>query len=200
MKIKIRFKYPDNPIRYIKGSDLVPHPQNWRTHPTAQLDALRGVFAEVGMVDAVKGIELEDGRVMLIDGHARAEILPDQEIPVLILDLTPEEAKKILATFDTVGDLAGVDTELLDSLLAQVNSENIAISQMLAQLAEENGIGVQEGVQSLKDVEIKEPPKMTWVLIGIPVVKYGEIAAIIENIANDPGTIVETTVTNAKAD
>lgn len=32
----------------VPASELVPNPKNWRTHPTAQADALKGVLAEVG--------------------------------------------------------------------------------------------------------------------------------------------------------
>ena len=140
MDVRIRFKYPKKPIRMIKGRDLVPHPGNWRTHPAAQLDALKGIMAEVGIVDCLKGFELPDKRVQLIDGHARAELLPDQEFPVLILDVTAEEAKKLLATFDPLGDLAGTDAAKLDDLLRQVEFESPALLQMCNELAVKNGL------------------------------------------------------------
>ena len=35
-------------LRRVPASQLAPNPNNWRTHPPAQLDALRGVLAEVG--------------------------------------------------------------------------------------------------------------------------------------------------------
>lgn len=113
---------------------MVPHPLNWRTHPASQLDALRGVLAEVGVADCVKGFELPDGRVQLIDGHARAEILPDQEIPVLILDVTEDEARKLLATFDPLGDLAGANAARLDELLRQCDFDAPALAQLADEL------------------------------------------------------------------
>jgi hypothetical protein len=36
--------------------------------------------------------ELPDGRLQLIDGHLRAATMPDEEVPVIILDLNEEEA------------------------------------------------------------------------------------------------------------
>jgi hypothetical protein len=143
MNVRIRFKDPANPIRYIRGKDLAPHPLNWRTHPTDQLDALKGILADVGIADAVKGFELPDGRVMLIDGHARAEVMPDQEIPVLMLDVTEEEAKKLLAVFDPVGDLAGANAGKLGELLAGVESGNAAVQALLDSLASQHGIGAE---------------------------------------------------------
>ena len=55
------------------GRQLRPHPRNWRTHPAAQQDALRGVLAEIGYADALLARELADGSLQLIDGHLRAE-------------------------------------------------------------------------------------------------------------------------------
>lgn len=162
MNVRLRFKNPDNPIRYIRGRDLAPHPQNWRTHGTAQLDALKGILADVGIADAVKGFELPDGRVMLIDGHARAEVLPDQEIPVLVLDVTEEEAKKLLAAFDPVGDLAGADAGKLDALLKEVSTDNAGLAALLDGLAHQHGLrpaeedGGEGGEEGAGEQEVKE--------------------------------------------
>ena len=35
-------------LRRVPARSLIPHPRNWRKHPKAQADALRGVLAEVG--------------------------------------------------------------------------------------------------------------------------------------------------------
>ena len=40
-----------------------------------------------------------------------------------------------------------------------------------------------------------KPPEMTWALIGMPTVRWGEIAELIEQVAKIPETVVETTVT-----
>ena len=37
---------------------------------------------------------------------------------------------------------------------------------------------------------------MVWVLIGIPVVKFGSIAPTIDAVANNPDAIVEMTTNN----
>ena len=69
-------------LRIVPANELRPNPKNWRTHPKAQADALRGVLAEVGMADACLARELPDGSLMLIDGHLRAETLGDGDVPV----------------------------------------------------------------------------------------------------------------------
>src|SRR3984885_1967849 len=60
-------------LRRMRAKDLVPNPKNWRRHPKAQADALRGLLAEVGYADALLVRELSDGRLMLIDASSRRD-------------------------------------------------------------------------------------------------------------------------------
>src|SRR6266581_901556 len=96
MKIRDRIKE----LRRVKAGLLLPNPRNWRTHPPAQRDALRGVLAEMGYASVLVARELDDGSLELVDGHLRAETPPDMEVPVLVLDVTEAEAAKLLATLD----------------------------------------------------------------------------------------------------
>lgn len=119
MKIRDRIKE----FRRVKASELIPHPQNWRLHPESQQNALRAILAEVGYVDAIMARETPDG-LQIIDGHLRAETTPDTEVPVLVVDLDDEEAKKVLATFDPISGLAGTDEEMLQRLLDDLEFES----------------------------------------------------------------------------
>jgi hypothetical protein len=127
-------------LRRVPASQLRPNPKNWRTHPTEQLDAIKGVLAEVGYAGASLVRELPDGTLMLIDGHARAEVSGDGLIPVLVLDVDEVEADKILATFDTLGGMAGADKAKLDQLLREIQTGSDAVAAMLDQLAQDNGL------------------------------------------------------------
>ena len=153
LKIKDRIKE----LRRVKASDLQPNVKNWRTHPKAQQDALRGVLAEVGYVDALLARECEDGSLMLIDGHLRAETTPDAEVPVLILDVTEAEADKILATFDPLAAMASADAGKLEELLREVETGSEALAAMLTELAEDNGI-LDELAGEVVEDEVPEPP------------------------------------------
>ena len=93
-------------LRRVRAGRLRPHPKNWRTHPKAQQDTLRGVLAEIGYADALLAREMPDGSLELIDGHLRAEITPEMDVPVLIVDLDDEEAAKLLAVLDPLAGLA----------------------------------------------------------------------------------------------
>jgi DNA modification methylase len=124
-------------LRRVRAKDLVPNPKNWRRHPKAQADALRGLLAEVGYADALLVRELSDGRLMLIDGHLRAETTPDSEVPVLVLDVTAEEADKILLTLDPLAAMAEADSERIAKLLETVRTDNHAVEELLRSTAGE---------------------------------------------------------------
>ena len=118
-------------LRRVKASKLRPNPRNWRTHPPAQRDALRGVLAEVGYAGALLARELPDGSLELIDGHLRAETTPEMEVPVLILDLDDGEAAKLLALHDPLAGMAEANDKALADLLTQVDTENDAVRALL---------------------------------------------------------------------
>lgn len=130
MQIRDRIKE----LRRVKASELRPHPQNWRTHPASQRDALRGVLAEIGYAGALLARELPDGSLQLVDGHLRAETTPDVDVPVLILDLDDQETAKLLAVLDPLAGMAEADHELLADLVAQIETQNAAVQAMLDQM------------------------------------------------------------------
>jgi len=135
MKIRDRIKE----LRRVSASKLQPNPKNWRTHPTAQQDSLKAVLAEIGYADALLARETLEGGLMLIDGHLRAETTPDQEVPVLILDVDEAEADKLLATLDPLAAMAGADDAKLAVLLQNVKTGSAALQEMLTQLAADAG-------------------------------------------------------------
>ena len=134
MRIRDRIKE----LRRVRARDLVPNPRNWRTHPTAQRDALRGVLAEVGYADALLARELPNGQLELVDGHLRAETTPEALVPVLVLDVNEEEAVKILLTHDPLAALAEADVTQVQELLETCSFENAELSHMLDQLQQQH--------------------------------------------------------------
>jgi len=121
-------------LRRVRASDLLPNPKNWRTHPDAQRDALRGVLADVGYADALLVREIDGGRLELIDGHLRAETTPDVMVPVLILDVNEAEADKILLTHDPLASLAQADEQKVSDLIQSCAFEHPQVVEMLDQL------------------------------------------------------------------
>lgn len=156
-------------LRHVPASDLRPNPKNWRTHPKAQQDALRGILAEVGMADACLARELDDGSLMLIDGHLRAETASDAIVPVLILDVDEAESDKILATLDPLAAMAGSDAVRLDELLRNVDTGSEALQEMLADICEQAGLyDVPPDEGSLEDEDISSSSlDFDWIKIRV---------------------------------
>jgi len=160
MKIKDRIKE----FRRIAASQLKPNPKNWRTHSDRQKDVLKGVLAEIGYADALLARELSDGTLELIDGHLRAETTPDQQVPVLVLDLNAGEADKLLAVFDPLAAMAGQDDELLASLVESVETDNAAMQSLLDELLSQNEEALVDENDNapLKDLDI---PKCYQIIV-----------------------------------
>lgn len=110
-------------LRRVPAAELVPNPKNWRNHPARQQKALRAMVAQVGFAGAELVRVLEDGRLMLIDGHLRAEVFSQDTLPVLVTDLSEAEADAILATYDPIGAMATADKNVLFDLFADVANE-----------------------------------------------------------------------------
>jgi hypothetical protein len=110
-------------LRRVRARDLLPNPKNWRIHPKVQTAALRGLLAEVGYADALLARELPDGRLVLLDGHLRAETTPSALVPVLILDVSEAEGDKILLTLDPLAGMAESDSERLQALQNNVRTD-----------------------------------------------------------------------------
>jgi hypothetical protein len=141
-------------LRRVPADSLRPHPRNWRTHGRAQQDALRGVLAEIGYAGALVVRELADGSLQLLDGHLRAEVTPDQMVPVLVVDVSDEEALKLLATFDPLSAMAETDAQMLRGLLDDVQTDNAAVAALLQSLAEQNPLDRDLRDQPLDEVTL----------------------------------------------
>tara|TARA_R110000824_G_scaffold86945_2_gene214731 strand:+ start:1612 stop:2835 length:1224 start_codon:yes stop_codon:yes gene_type:complete len=118
----------------VDPATLTANPQNWRTHPKNQREALRGSLDSLGWVQRII-VNTETGHV--VDGHARLEEAQaaGEQVPVLYVSLTEEEERQALATLDPISALAGANTEALTSLLAGVTIESDALRQVVEDLA-----------------------------------------------------------------
>jgi DNA modification methylase len=131
-------------LRRVKAKELLPNPKNWRGHPAMQRAALLAVLGEVGYADALLARELPDGRLMLIDGHLRAETTPDMEVPVLILGVSEAESDLIMLTLDPLAGLAQADAERVSDLLGTVEPDNEAVGALLEIIAHQAGCGLSQ--------------------------------------------------------
>src|SRR5438270_6148885 len=103
--------------RRVRAGDLVPHELNFRFHPEHQRATLSSLYHEIGFARSLLAYELPDGKLKLIDGHLRRDMDPDMEVDVEVLDVTDEEARKLLLSIDPFAGLAQTQAELHQRLL-----------------------------------------------------------------------------------
>ncbi len=134
-----------------RADSLLANEKNWRIHPRPQQDALGGVLGEVGWVQQVivnkrtAGAWGRDQNVeTLVDGHLRVTMAlrqgDDTPVPVVYVDLSPDEEALVLATLDPLSAMAVHDKDKLDQLLREVETGDAAVQQMLSELAAREGI------------------------------------------------------------
>lgn len=119
-------------LRRVPASELVENPKNWRRHGEDQRRGLRSLVEKIGFAGAELVRIMDDGRLMLIDGHLRKDEYKKQSLPVLVTDLSEAEADLLLATFDPIGALATTDDEALELLLSEVNATFDDLGDLLA--------------------------------------------------------------------
>lgn len=118
-------------LRMIRAGDLVRNPKNWRKHPDRQRRAVQTMLELVGYADALISRETPEG-LELIDGHLRASLDDDQLVPVLVTDITDEEADQVLASLDPLAAMAEPDHNKLDRLLQDIARQgNEAIDALM---------------------------------------------------------------------
>ena len=169
---------------------LVANPRNWRTHPGAQRDALRGSLSTVGWVQQVL-VNRTTGHV--VDGHARVEEAISRNeptVPVLYVELTPEEEALVLASLDPIGAMAERDDARLTELLAELNVDDAGLAALLDSLAP------QQPKSGLTD------PDDVPAIPAEPYVKSGELWLLGEHrlLVGDATTDLARLMGEAKAD
>jgi DNA modification methylase len=130
----------------IIGYDTKPADQflanelNHRTHPANQRRAMRASLDDIGWVAPVIENQ-QSGR--LLDGHERVwQALQNDnaDVPYILVDVPESEEGKIIATFDQIGAMAEIDTEKLDALLQDIQTDNADLMEFLSDFAEGEGL------------------------------------------------------------
>ena len=131
-------------------ADLLANPFNARIHGQAQQAHLLGSLSSVGIVDTIC---INETTNHLVDGHLRM-VLADRHgietLPARWIDVSEDEERFILATFDWITAEADTDRDVLDSLLQQLHADDSAmkvviedderLQTMLSEMAKENNL------------------------------------------------------------
>jgi hypothetical protein len=127
-----------------QASQLQANEANWRIHPTAQQDVLRSLIGhDIGWIQSVivnkrtsrswpagsRNVET------VLDGHARIQLAIQQgdetPVPVTYVDLSPDEERLALATFDPIAGLAAHDTDKFDVLVTELPKTTVDLTAIL---------------------------------------------------------------------
>lgn len=135
---------------------LLINPGNWRIHPRVQQDALTGVLNDVGWVQNIL-VNRQTGHV--VDGHLRVSLALRNHVPsvpVVYVDLTPEEESLVLATLDPIAAMAGTDKAKLEELIRNTNSDSEQTQVLLTRIVADAGIIPPE----FQPVDVSEQPRL----------------------------------------
>lgn len=178
-------------LKRVRASELVPHPENYRLHPTRQAKGINAALGRIGFADALICRELGDGKLQIVDGHLRAEVSGDELVPVLVTDLSESEAREVLATMDPLVGMAAIDEEKLQTLLESMEVEDDPEFQALlaevdeALLDHDDGPGQKAGRDDADD-----PDTHTLVVTCGPGQKAEIMTAVRAAIADFDGATV----------
>ena len=112
-------------------TQLLGNPLNWRVHPRHQQEAMTGVLQEIGWV---QNIIVNQRTNRVIDGHMRVEVAISEgasEVPVVYVDLSEEEERTILATYDPIAAMAVSDSEKMSELLEDLRGKSTGVQELL---------------------------------------------------------------------
>lgn len=141
-------------LRRVKANTLQVNEDNWSTHPEPQRASMEAVLTEIGYADALLARELPDGRLQLLDGHLRAEVTPDDEVPVLVVDLDDDESRLLLAVHDSLPTLAETDEQSLSNLIQSIETADAAIDALFDSIVSED-----HGLELAKTTTDDEQPR-----------------------------------------
>lgn len=173
--------------------------QRYARNPRKNARAVEKVRASIERFGWRQPIVVDAERV-IIAGDTRylaAQAMGLERVPVHVATgLTPAEVRAYRLADNRTAEEAEWDSARLVEELEAVEAED---STLLASLgfddAELGGYlgDATTGEDALEEVEVLAQPTMAWVLIGIPVPRYDEIAGAVEDIALLPGVFCEVT-------
>jgi hypothetical protein len=95
----------------VNPNDLMGHPENAKIHPRRQEKSMAAVLSRLGWVQDVI-VNRTTGRIL--DGHMRVKLAltENKAVPVKYVRLSEQEEREVLATFDPIGHMSILDTDM----------------------------------------------------------------------------------------
>lgn len=166
------------------------HPNNPKSHPPAQVRLFAKILTKSGWRRPIV-LSKRSGKIVAGHGALEGALLAEfEQAPIDWQEFPSDESEVAHMLADNeLAALGERDTALIKELLGELEKKDFDLELT----------GMLEAMScptKLEAVTYTKPPKMTYVLIGIPTVKFGEINQLIEKIAAMPETIVETASCN----
>jgi ParB-like chromosome segregation protein Spo0J len=189
-------------IEQVATADLIPYARNARTHSESQVAQIAGSIQEFGftspvLIDAANGIIAGHGRVMA------AQKLGLQSVPCIRLGHLSEVQKRAYILADNrIALNSGWDEAMLQMELSELHADDVDLgllgfdAEEVSKLLGYDSSADKGETAELKQLKVQPPPPMTWVLIGIPTVRFGQINEAVEQIALLPDIICEVAANN----
>lgn len=169
---------------WVSADELQPAPVNPKHHTDTQRTAISEALERFGFAGALLAYRRSDGKLGLVDGHLRQEAVGNTKVPVLVTDLTEDEVVAMVSAYDEIGKLSERDHALLAECVERLKQYSPALVDLL-KLAEP---------PSFRQVlNLKPPPQIVWILLGVPLERYGEASEHIANLEKLADITVQTT-------
>jgi hypothetical protein len=185
------------------ASQLLANPFNHRRHPDKQRKAVAASIREIGFVKSVI-VNRTTGHV--IDGHERImQALAqgdDTMVDVEYVELSEEKEKLALLILDKTSELATVDNASLEALVGDVQTAEQDLADLITEMSQEAGMVPADDSTpgSILPLQDKAAPDMAWIVVGLPLARFGETAELVDRFKGDPDVIMETTVDAIRQD
>ena len=173
-------------LRDLVGADYNPR----RISP----EAMQGLDASLRRYGLVEPIVWNERSRNVVGGHQRLEVLRRAgvaEATVTVVDLDEKDERALNVTLNNP-KIMGEFTDGLDALIEELAAQDAELTSALLLDELRTPVEIEEDVD-LTPLEVKPAPSMTWVLVGIPTVRFGEIAAEVERVTKLDDVICEVT-------
>jgi ParB-like chromosome segregation protein Spo0J len=159
-------------IEYIAPGKLNPAAYNPRKISPQEFQRLCRSIREFGFIEPA--VVRKDG--VIIGGHQRVKAAMEvglEKIPVLRLDVSEERAKALNLALNKIS--GEWDMPLLKDLLQDLDAGELDIELTGFTRAEVNELFEKVTAGDMEEVDLRQPPKLVWYLIGVPIDKFGQV-------------------------
>jgi ParB-like nuclease domain len=197
----VKIKPPDLP--YIVESlrplavpieQLLQDPRNARRHPESNLEAIKGSLAQYGQLKPIVCNRLT-GHIEAGNGTLEAALgLGWSHLAVVYVEHDPETATGFALADNRTSDLSDFDVGRLEAALKEMEATELdpRLDEMLKDLGAEYGAGRLAPEPEPKEIQLKPPPEMVWLLLGIPLDQFGDVQHHVAALQEVSGVTVQS--------